>query len=168
MKKFILALLVLASTAMASATEETVLKETLPATRGQVAVDARFHIDTDMNEAFADISVKDLVTVYVHDCTGGPYRGTGRPLPHPSPYCRTFAQTNVYTVMSTKVKIEKVTMNGNEVIYQGAEGDVVCGTMGRSRVLRVPTFYLSGNCTLEGEVVSENGKNVAVVKFKTK
>ena len=59
-------------------------------------------------------------------------------------------------------------MNGDDVIYQGAEGDVVCGTMGRSRVFRVPTFYLSGKCDLEGTIVKENGMNKLSVKFKTK
>jgi hypothetical protein len=59
-------------------------------------------------------------------------------------------------------------MNGNDVIYQGTEGDVVCGTMGTSRVFRIPTFYLSGKCDLVGTIYNENGVSKVSVKFVTK
>lgn len=61
-----------------------------------------------------------------------------------------------------------MTMNGDDVIYQSAEGDVVCGTMGKSRVFRVPTFYLAGKCDLVGTIYNENGVSKVSVKFITK
>ena len=185
MKKLIIASLVLVSTVVASAAEVTVLKTKLPAFRGSAEIDTSFYIDTEMKEAYADITVDELETFYVQDCSygggypggyrgpgyPGGYRGPGYPYPgggYPVPYCRTIPQTRSITVLANKVKIEDITMNGDDVIYQGADGDVVCGSMGRSRVLRVPTFYLSGKCSLDGKVVIENGEKVLVVKFKTK
>lgn len=182
MKNLILASIVLASSVVANAAEVTVLKADLPAIRGSAAIETRFYIDTEMKEAYANITVDEQETIYVRDCSyggynggyrgpgyPGGYRGPGYPYPgNPVPYCRTIPQTRSNTVLTNKVKIADVTMNGDEVIYQGAEGDVVCGTMGRSRVFRVPTFYLSGNCSLDGKVVTENGQKVLVVKFKTK
>jgi hypothetical protein len=183
MKNLILASIVLASSVVANAAEVTVLKADLPAIRGAAAIETRFYIDTEMKEAYADIAVEEQATVYVRECSyvgggyggyNGPgfpggYRGPGYPYPgNPVPYCRTIPQTRSNTVLTNKVKISDVTMNGDDVIYQGADGDVVCGSMGRSRIFRVPTFYLSGKCSLDGKVVSENGKNVLVVKFKTK
>lgn len=188
MKNLILASIVLASSVVANAAEVTVLKAELPAIRGSAAIETRFYIDTEMKEAYANITVDEQETIYVRDCSygggyggyNGPgfpggYRGPGYPggyngpgYGNPRPYCRTIPQTRSNTVLTNKVKIADVTMNGDDVIYQGAEGDVVCGSMGRSRVFRVPTFYLSGNCSLDGKVVSENGQKVLVVKFKTK
>lgn len=184
MKNLILASIVLASSVVANAAEITVLKTNLPATRGYTDVDTRFYIDTDMKEAYANVTVNDQETIYVRDCSygggygggfPGGYRGPGYPggyrgpgYPYPAPYCRTIPQTRSNTILADKVKIEGITMNGDDVIYQGADGDVVCGSMGRSRVFRVPTFYLSGKCDLDGTVVTENGQKVLVVKFKTK
>jgi hypothetical protein len=173
MKNLILASLVLATTAFAHASEVTILSTEMPAGRGFTTVNTKFHIDTDMKEAFAKINVEEQITVYVQDCGG---YGPGYPYPYPrgprypypGTYCRTFPQTQYRTIMTDKVKIEDMTMNGNDVIYQGPEGDVVCGTMGRSRVFRVPTFYLSGKCDLDGSIVRENGVNKLTVKFRTK
>lgn len=181
MKNLILASLVLASSIVAQAAEVTVLKTDLPATRGSTDIDTRFYIDTEMKEAYAKIEVNEIETIYVRSCSygggfPGGYRGPGYPggyrgpgYPYPGgTYCQTIPQTRSNTVLTDKVKIVDVTMNGDDVIYQGADGDVVCGSMGRSRVFRVPTFYLSGKCSLEGKVVSEDGKKLLVVKFKTK
>ena len=174
MKTFIIATLMLASTASALASDVTVLTTSLPATRGYTSVDTKFYIDTEMKEAFAKINVDEQVTIYVRECSGGGYNGPGYPGPgypgpgYPGRYCRTVPQTQYRNILSDKVKIEGMTMNGDDVIYQSAEGDVVCGTMGRSRVFRIPTFYLSGKCDLVGKIFNENGVNKLSVKFITK
>ena len=161
MKTLIIASLVLVSSAFAQASDVTILSTNLPATRGYTSVDTKFIVDTEMKEAFAKINVDEQVTVMVRDCSGG--HG-----PSPRRYCRTIPQTQYRTLFSDKVKIEGMTMNGDDVIYQSAEGDVVCGTMGRSRVFRIPTFYLSGKCDLVGSIVRENGGNKVSVRFVTK
>ena len=175
MKTLIIASLVLASSAFAQASDVTILSTNLPATRGYTSVDTKFFVDTEMKEAFAKINVDEQVTVMVQDCSGGygpgprPYPGPRYPGPgYPGRYCRTIPQTQYRTLFSDKVKIEGMTMNGDDVIYQSAEGDVVCGTMGRSRVFRIPTFYLSGKCDLVGSIVRENGGNKVSVRFVTK
>lgn len=181
MKNFIIASLMLTSAFAAHAANVTILSTTLPATRGYTTVDTRFYIDTDMKEAYAEFKVEEQETFYVRDCSyrggygpgypyPGGYRGPGYPYPHPypAPYCRDIPQTRYNTVLTDKVKIEGITMNGDDVIYQGNNGDVVCGTMGKSRVFRVPTFYLSGKCNLDGKVTIQNGQKVLVVKFITK
>ncbi|MFP5386866.1 MAG: hypothetical protein ACLGHN_12350 [Bacteriovoracia bacterium] len=166
MKKMFLATLLVASTAFAQASEVTVLSTEIPATRGFTSVDTKFYIDTDMKEAYAKVHVQEQFTVYVRNCSYGP--GYPYPYPYPGQYCNTFPQTQYRTIMTDKVKIEGMTMNGDDVIYQGAEGDVVCGKMGRSRIFKVPTFYLSGKCDLDGKIVRENGVNKLTVKFITK
>jgi hypothetical protein len=169
MKTVIIASLMLAATASAFASDVTVLTTNLPATRGYTSVDTKFYIDTEMKEAFAKINVDEQITIYVRDCSGGGYNGPGYPGPgYPGGYCRTVPQTQYRNILSDKVKIEGMTMNGNDVIYQSAMGDVVCGTMGRSRVFRIPTFYLSGKCDLVGKIFNENGVNKLSVKFITK
>ena len=169
MKKMILASLVLASTVFAQAAEVTILSTNIPPTRGLTRVETKFYIDTDMKEGFAKFMVEEQYTTYVRICNGGPGYPGPRPTPRPYPgYCRTIPQTQYRTILTDKVKIEGMTMNGDDVIYQGAEGDVVCGTMGRSRVFRVPTFYLSGKCDLDGRVVRVAGANQLTITLKTK
>jgi hypothetical protein len=165
MKTVIIASLVLASTAFAQASEVTILARNVPATRGYTKVNTKFHVD--MKEAFAKISVNEEVTVYVRNCNYGP-KNPRYPQPYHGRYCQTYPQTQINTIFSDKVKIEGMTMNGDDVIYQDAEGDVVCGTMGRSRVFRVPTFYLSGKCDLVGKIMTQNVVQKLTVKFVTK
>ncbi len=43
-----------------------------------------------------------------------------------------------------------------------------CGKMGVSRIFKVPTFFMTGNCTLEVERVKVNGEKRIVVKLVTK
>ena len=154
MKSLILALALVTTSAFAE--EITLLSTTTPITRGFQSVSSKFSIDTDMKEGFAKIVVSEQYTVYVRRCDGGGY-------PH-GPICSTYPETQYRTVLTEKVKIEGITMNGDDVIFQGAEGDVLCGTMKLSRVFRVPTLYLTGKCELESRIRN----NTLTVKFITK
>ena len=156
MKTLILSLLLASTSALALADEVTLLVKTLPITRGLLNVNSKFSIDTDMKEGFAKVLVSEQYIEYVQRCNGGGYP-TG-------PICTTYPETRYRTVLTEKVKIEGMTMNGDDVIYQGTEGDVLCGTMKLSRVFRVPTLYLTGKCDLESRISNNN----LVVKFKTK
>lgn len=155
MKTLVLSLLLASTSALAFANEVTLLVKTLPITRGLLNVDSRFSIDTDMKEGFAKVLVSEQYIEYVQRCNGGYPTG---------PICTTYPETRYRTVLTEKVKIEGMTMNGDDVIYQGTEGDVLCGTMKPSRVFRVPTLYLTGKCDLESRISNNN----LVVKFKTK
>lgn len=162
MKTVILASLVFASTLLAHASDVTVLMTNLPATRGATTVETKFHVDTDMKEVFAEINAYEQVTTYVEHCSGG-YNRPG----FPRRTCHTVPQIRYQNIFTDQVKIKDMAMNDDDVIYQGPQGDVVCGTMGRSRVFRIPTFYLSGKCDLAGTIVNENGINKLSVKFIT-
>jgi hypothetical protein len=153
MKTLALALMLISTSALAN--EVTLLVKTLPITRGLPSVSSKFSIDTDLKEGFAKVLVTEQYIEYVQRCNGG----------YPSgPICTTYPETRYNTVLTEKVKIEGMTTNGDDVIYQGTEGDVLCGTMKLSRVLRVPTLYLTGKCVLESRI----SNNSVVVKFKTK
>lgn len=159
MKNMIMAILVLTSSAIAQASNVTILSTQVPATRGYTTVETKFFIDTEMKEGYAQFLVQEQFTTYVRVCNGGPgypYPNPRNPRnprqPYPGNYCRTVPQTQYRTILSDRVKIEGMTMNGDDVIYQDVNGDVVCGTMGRSRVLRVPTLYLSGKCNLNANI----------------
>jgi hypothetical protein len=169
MKNLMISLLILSASAFSHATSLTVLEANLPITRGFQSVDTKFYIDTDMKEGFAKFSVSEQITVYVQECNYGSGYGPGRGgygggYPAPIPYCRTMPQTQYRNILSDKVKIEGMTMNGDDVIFQGSEGDVVCGTMKNSRVFRIPTLYLSGKCELKGTIRN----NILTVTFRTK
>ncbi len=181
MKNLMISLVVLTASAVAQATTITVLETNLPATRGFQSVDTKFYIDTDMKEGFAKVVVDEQITVYVQECNYGGGYGGGYPIPGrggygpgrggygggypaPIPYCRSVPQTQYRSILTDKVKIEGMTMNGNDVIFQGAEGDVVCGTMKNSRVFRIPTLYLTGKCELNGTIRN----NMLTVTFRTK
>lgn len=160
MKKSVFAFLIFSISVIANAGEITVLTSPVPYTRGYTTVDTRFSIDTEMKEGFAKVSVQEEYYDHSYSRCWGGHRPGGYYCGGPSRY--------FHEVYSTTVKIEGLTTNGDEVIYQGPQGDVVCGKMGTGRVFKRPTFYLSGNCRLEGNIFIENGKRHVVVKFKTK
>jgi hypothetical protein len=55
-------------------------------------------------------------------------------------------------VFSGLKKIDGLMLMGDQAVYHSAQGNIVCGTMGESRVLKVPTLYLSGNCSLSSKI----------------
>ena len=132
-------------------------------------VDARFYIDTDSGQGFAKVAVTESRIVY--DNFPHPYPGPVRCDPfgcYPGPHHRPMPTTMTRTVFEKTVKIEGLMMMGKQVVYQGAEGNVDCGKMGVSRVFKKPTFFLSGNCNLDGRLISTHTGNKVIVNFKTK
>lgn len=59
-------------------------------------------------------------------------------------------------IYSKTVKIENLMLMGDQVVYQGAEGNVDCGKMGVTRVFKKPTLLLSGNCSLKTKTTYGN------------
>jgi hypothetical protein len=174
MKKLILVIIALASSMVHAADLVTVLEADLPYLRtGRASADSRFHIDTDTKEGFVKVEVSELETIYTRPMGCGGYYGPRGPrgprMPRGPRYCPPMPTTVQRTVFQTTVKIENMILVDKQVIYQGTEGEVVCGTMGTSRVMRVPTLYLSGNCELTSRVLhgGRYGSRV-VVTLKTK
>ena len=159
MKKFFIAALVLATTVV-NAAEITVLEAQLPTVDGRSTMtDTRFYINTKTMEGFAKVSVSEQRYVYTDGCT---WDASGRCFPsrHRTPV--------IEVIFQETVKIDNLMLMGDKVIFHGAEGDVDCGTMGVSRVLKVPTLYLSGNCQLTSRVVGTRNNSKIVVKLNTK
>ena len=139
MKKFI-ALLVL-SMASAFAAEVQIMDEALPMmTTFNSTVDARLQVDKTTGQG----SVAVTVTEQRWTDMGTMCDQWGRCYPN---------RVNMpYIVFSKSVDVEGLALHGDQVIYAGEAGDVNCGRLGESSVLRRPTIYLSGNCKLTGKV----------------
>lgn len=134
MKKLILAALALTSSTV-FAGQVTVLeaKVRIVETSNQNAT-ARFYMDQKTGQGYVKASVTE--------------RLYGR---HPN---RDNESTTI-TVYSETVKVDGLVLMGDQAVYQGAEGNVVCGTMGVSRVFKVPTLYLSGDCALTSTLMRD-------------
>lgn len=163
MKMFIMTALLLSSF-VANAAEVNVLEADIRVfDTFRTHVDSRFHIDTNTNEGYVKVSVREDQIIYNGGNSGGYYDQYGRWHPIPTP-----PQTTSINIMNKTVKVEGLSLVGNKVIYQGAEGEVDCGTMGVSRVFKVPTLYLNGNCKLESDLVHTRTGSKVVVTLITK
>lgn len=161
MKKFILGALVMAASVV-NAAEVVVLEANLPNNIGaRTLVDTKFYMDTKTGEGFVKATVSEERYDYFPRtwCTYDPYYRC---------HTRTVPQPTQYTIFSDKVKVDNLVLMGDDAVYQGEEGNVVCGTMGKSRVFKVPTLYLSGNCKLSHSIRYENGNRKLTVTLKTK
>lgn len=138
MKKFLLAILVL-SASLVNAAEVTVLDVEYNRGFFNTRTEARFFIDKNTTEGFANVTVTEDHYVFIdHNWGrwGGPMGPTIQPV----------------VVFKTSAKIENLMLMGDKVIYHGAEGDVDCGTLGESRILKRPTLYLTGKCQLQSRI----------------
>lgn len=162
MKKFILLALIVASS-IVNAAEVVVMEANLPIMSGARSLtDARFYMDTKTGEGFVKAAVTEERMEYPGGtwCSYDPY---GRCIP-----TSRFPQPVPYQVFSASKKIEGLMLMGDQAIYHSAEGNVVCGTMGESRIFHIPTLYLSGKCTLSSRIVRDGAGNKLVVTLKTK
>lgn len=157
MKKFFLVLMLL-TCSMAFAGEVVVVESELPhRTSFRTEVDTRFYMDTRTMEGFVKVTVSEERSMP----TGGYYDQWGRwypqrPMPIPT------------VIFQDTVKVDGLMLVGDKVMYSSDSGEVDCGTLGYSRVLRIPTIYLSGNCELSGRVMSGSRTSRIVVKLITK
>lgn len=140
MKKFILAILVL-GVSVANAAEVTVLETTY--TRGfyRTFVNSTFQVNPTTLEGSASVVVSEEHYIPRPGPIGYPY-----PAPYPGP--------SYYTVVTfqDQVKIDGLMLMGDRVVYHGAEGNVDCGRYGKSRVFKLPTIFLNGNCELKSSI----------------
>lgn len=61
-------------------------------------------------------------------------------------------------IFSNTEEVPGLMMFEDKLVYQAPEGEVVCGTMKDSRILRIPTLYLSGACKLSNSLVKTRAK----------
>ena len=157
MKKTMIAALVLA-TSIANAAEVTVLKTqvaTTPYSYNTTAF-AKFAINFDTKETYAKILVTEEVI--------NEWGGTPGHYPFPNgPWSPNRPMPSTMTVFSDSVKIDNLILVDDKLIYQGAEGEVECGTMGVTRVFKKPTLLLSGNCKLDADVTRNGDLTVTFI-----
>lgn len=109
---------------------------------------AKFLIDQETGTGSAVLTVEREHEICSHD------RETGRDC------------TSWYSnLISAKELIVGIDVVDKRVTF---EDRVDCGKMGVSRIFKVPTFFMSGNCTLNVERVQVNGEKRIVVKLVTK
>jgi hypothetical protein len=158
MKKIMLAALLLVASA-AQAAEVVVLEANLPVvSRGREFVSTKFHMDTKTGEGFVKATVIEEVTIWINETWCTPQFCQTRPVP----------QTTISQIFVDTKKIEDLVLMGDQAVYQGTDGNVVCGTMRPSRIFRVPTLYLSGNCSLESKIERSGVAAKLVVTLRTK
>ena len=151
MKKLLIATMILGS-AFAQAATVTVLETTVLTARSGDRIDDRFYIDTTTGQGSVTVTVtREEYNPWDNQWPGGgwtnctPYGGCiPRPMPRPMPTIR--------TIFDTKVEVTGLALHGDRIVYAGTNGDVECGTFGYSSVLRRPTIYLSGKCTLNSYI----------------
>lgn len=136
MKKLILAALALTASNVFAAEQVVVMEATVPVIYNTNSyAQTNFYMDQQTGLGYVNAYVSESVPRHPQD--GGPS------------YSRTF---------SNKVQVPGLVLMGDQAVYQGATGNVVCGTMGVSRVFKVPTLFLSGDCVLSS-VLMKDGKN---------
>lgn len=165
MKKFFFALLV---SAPVFAAEVVVIDIPAVDLRGADRIESRFIV----NEAAGTVDAKMTATETVVTCMG-PIGYPGPYYPHPGPwdrggygggYYRQNCMTSVRELFTQTEEIAGMTVADKVVSFNGLN----CGKMGVSRVLKVPTFFMNGNCKLVDQTVRINGERRLQVKLITK
>lgn len=156
MKKFLIAALVSFSS-LAFSSEVVLMEQSMPVMSSSfhTYADARFHMDMQTGEGFVKVSVTEDRWIMT-----GHYDTNGRWYPHRTPM--------PVTVFSDTIKVQGLMMVDKKVIYQGPQGEVNCGKMGVSRVLKVPTLYLNGNCSLSARLTGRWSDQMLKVTLSTK
>lgn len=148
MKKLLLAL-VICMTSTAYAEVITVLQERVYGASSFSRVNTKFYMDTKTGQGSAVVTVTDQ-----EQDTFPRYPGPvncdqwGRCYPQPNP----FPTTRTVVIFEKTVLINNLNLVNTRMIFSGSNGSTDCGYLGRSRVLNVPTLYLSGNCKLAGNL----------------
>lgn len=162
MKKLFFAMLISTS---ALAAEVVVMDIPARDLRGANVVETRFVVNEDMGTVSVrmDAGRTEVQCMGGYYGPGGYYRGGYyRPGPygHPANHCMTYTRD----IMTVTEEVPGMTVEDKVVSLDG----VVCGKMGISRVLKVPTLYLNGSCKLVEKMVRVNGEKRLMVKVVTK
>lgn len=156
--KVVLLLALIVSSAF-TAERVTLFESSLPMTRDYLVSDARFYMDTQTGMGYADVSVDEMRLDY-NNYPMPPRRGGmrcdrfgcyGYPTPMPPMPTRV-----PYRILTKRVEILNLNLVDKTLVYNSVNGEVNCGKLGTSRVLRRPTIYLSGKCTLKTYITRNN------------
>jgi len=148
MKNLILVSLMFISSAV-MAESFTILDTRISTGYGINMASSSFYMDTETGEGFANISVSEQDFDHGYPFPGSVCNGY-------SCYPGNHYPTPIYrTIFRTTVELENIKLVEKEMIYMGDNGEVNCGKLGTSRVLRRPTLYLTGNCKLTEKLLHD-------------
>ncbi len=173
MKKLFFAMLI---SAQALAAEVIVMDIPARDLRGADHVDSKFVVNEELGTVSARMDATQTITQCMGGGMGGGYYGPGdyygpggyngggyyRPGPYGQPYRN--CMTTVRNIMTMTEEVPGMVVEDKVVSLDG----VVCGKMGISRILKVPTLYLNGSCKLSEKIVRVNGEKRLIVKVTTK
>lgn len=144
MKLLALFCLMMASSSYAESIK--VVDANIPFTRGSTLAQAEFYMDTESSLGYAKVKVQEETqeTRWTNNC---------RSFDGCFPELETV--TTYKTIYSTTELIPSLVLEGDKMVYLGSKGAVDCGTLGKSRVFRAPTLYLSGKCKLTSRVLGD-------------
>lgn len=154
MKKFVIALAF--SMARAFAAEVQIMDTAVPVLMSHATADSRFQMDSTTGEG----SVVVTVTEQRWTEMGGYYDQWGRYYPN--------RVSMPVVVFKDSVRVEGLALHGDQVIYAGRDGDVNCGRLGQSSVLRRPTIFLTGKCKLKSKLTGNWNNSRITVTMTTK
>ncbi|MBT4791214.1 MAG: hypothetical protein HON90_06555 [Halobacteriovoraceae bacterium] len=143
--KYLLILSILLFSFLAQAETINVFTGDVSRTFGLIQTSSKFFMNTTTTQGYVDVSVDEIT--YDHTDIGhtvcnqfGCHTNGSTPIP------------TIYNLIQTRVLVENLKLVGKEMIYLGENGEVKCGNLGTSRVLRRPTLYLTGNCILRERI----------------
>jgi len=138
--KLLVLLSLLSSSFFAQAETLTIYEGDLNSYRGMLETRVQFQMDTRTAQGYVTIAVDGLDRFNTSfprrrcDIFGCQNRGPQFP--------------RTYKILRKKIIVENLKLVGKDMIYLGENGEVNCGKLGTSRVLRRPTLKLNGNCKL--------------------
>lgn len=142
--KFFLILSTLFASIAAQAETITIYQENVASRLGLLQADSKFYMDTDTRQGNVTVSVTETWFDTIPGGTRCDRWGCYPDIPRRVP------RTN--TLVGKTIPVDGLELVGKEMIYYSELGEVKCGTLGTSRVLRRPTLYLTGNCVLRESV----------------
>lgn len=168
MLKIILAAMLTVTSAFAA--EVVVLDEPSAGITNSDRIRGSIYMDLTTGEGFAKVKVtrEEMIPTHMGPGYGFPYPGGYYPGHFPGQYPGHYPRVRytyvTRTLFDELIKVEGLHMVGDKAMFNETE----CGTMGESRILRVPTLYLNGNCQVVAKSVRVNGKRRLQATFITK
>lgn len=142
--KFFLILSTLFVSIAAQAETITIYQDNVASRIGQLQAHSKFFMNTETNQGNVIVNITENWFDYTPGGRICDRWGCYPDIPNRTPRVRTLVRKTI--------PVEGLELVGNEMIYYSELGEVNCGTLGTSRVLRRPTLYLTGNCVLKESI----------------
>lgn len=168
--KALIALFTLMTSSLAFSAETVrVFEDVASYTANPTRSEAKFYLDKESGLGYAQIIVKEGIPTLepVRTCVEFDQNGPNRSR------CLRWVEYTDTTYNYRKVYehtelIPDLILEGNKILYNTKSGVVDCGTLGVSRIFKVPTLYLNGKCTLKSKIVQERAVKKVIVDLEVR